>query len=41
MSTKMKLVNDRFYVILSRSKQNLFVFDGTRAEAERHMALIL
>ena len=37
----MKLVNDPFYVILSRGKQNLFVFDGTKAEAERRMALIL
>lgn len=29
------------YVILSRGKQNLFAFDGTKAEAERRMALIL
>ena len=29
------------YVILSRSKQNLFAFDGIKAEAERRRALIL
>ena len=29
------------YVILSRNKQNLFAFDGIKAEAERRRALIL